>query len=138
MLALVVEGLFMLGERSQAAQLYPDVCELMDTGAVTLWSVARFTQTIAGIAAASAGQWENSEKHFTIAMHQAEKFPDQLEQAEVRRFRAITLIDRGALGDREKARTLLREALETYTLIGMPRHCEMTNILLDQSRTRKL
>jgi hypothetical protein len=42
------------------------------------------------------------------------------------------LLDRGAPGDREKARTLIRDALETYTQIGMPRHIEMTHALLDQ------
>ena len=33
MLAMVVEGLFMLGEQAQAGQLYPLVHELIDTGA---------------------------------------------------------------------------------------------------------
>ena len=41
------------------------------------------------------------------------------------------LLDRGARGDREKARTLLAEARESYTRIGMPRHIEMTKALLD-------
>ena len=68
MLALVVEGLVMLGEQSQAGQLYPLVRELIDTGAVALWPISRFTQTIAGIAAAAAGQWEAAEDHFRIAM----------------------------------------------------------------------
>jgi hypothetical protein len=39
MLALVIEGLVILGERSQAAELYPLVCELVDTGAVLLWPI---------------------------------------------------------------------------------------------------
>jgi hypothetical protein len=33
--------------------------------------------------------------------------------------------------DREKAYMLLGEALETYTHIGMPRHVELTQALLD-------
>ena len=70
-----------------------------------------------------------AEKHFQIAMRQAEFFPDRLEQAEIRRFHAMMLKDRAARGDREKARTLLREALATYTQIGMPRHIEMTQAL---------
>ncbi len=131
MLALVIEGLLMLGEQEKAAQLYPLVCELVDTGAVVLWSISRFTQTIAGIAAAAARQWEAAEEHFQIAMQQAESFPNLLEQAEIRRFHAMMLIDRAATGDREKAQTLLSEALGTYTQIGMPRHIEMTQTLLD-------
>ena len=113
MLALVIEGLVMLGEQSQAAQLYPLARELVGTGAVVLWPISRFTQTIAGIAAAAARQWEAAEDHFQIAMQQAESFPHRLEQAEIRRFHAMMLIDRAAPGDREKAQTLLSEALET-------------------------
>jgi tetratricopeptide (TPR) repeat protein len=125
MLALVVEGLDMLGEQAQAGQLYPMVRELIDTGAVANWPISRFTQTIAGLAAAAAHQWESAEEHFKIAMQQAESFPDRLEQTEIRRFHAMMLIDRAARGDREKARTLINEALESYTRIGMPRHIAM-------------
>ena len=55
MLTNVIEGLVMLGEQSQAAQLYPLACELLGTGAVTLWGISRFTQTIAGLAAGPVG-----------------------------------------------------------------------------------
>ena len=44
----------------------------------------------------------------------------------------MMLLDRAVPGDREKARTLLSEALETYSQIGMPRHIEMTQKLLSQ------
>jgi len=133
MLLLVIEGLVMLGEHSQAGQLYPLVCELVDTGAVAVFPISRFTQTIAGVAAAAARQWQAAEEHFQIAMQQAESFPDRLEQAEIRRFHAMMLLDRAAPGDREKAQTLLREALESYVYIGMPRHIEMAQTLLDEA-----
>jgi hypothetical protein len=42
----------------------------------------------------------------------------------------MMLIDRGAPADRERARTLLSEALDSYSQIGMPRHVEMTQALL--------
>ena len=130
MLALVVEGLFMLGEQVQAGRLYPLVRELIDTGAVVGWPIPRYIQTIAGLAAAGAQEWKATEEHFRVAGRQADFFPDRLEQAEIRRFHAMMLIDRAAPGDREKAQTLLREALESYTQIGMPRHIEMTQALL--------
>ena len=133
MLASVVEGLVMLGEQAQASGLCPLVRELIGTGAVALWPISRFTQTIAGLAAAAAHQWEAAEEHFQIAMNQAKSFPDRLEQAEIRRFHAMMLIDRSAPDVRGKAQTLLREALETYTHIGMPRHIEMTQTLLAQA-----
>ncbi|MGA9722099.1 MAG: hypothetical protein WBQ86_06585 [Candidatus Binatus sp.] len=136
MLALVIEGFTMLGERARAAELYPLACELISTGAVDLWPASRLTQTIAGIAAAAARQWGAAEDHFEIALRQAESFPHRLEEAEIRRFHAMMLIDRAAPGDREKARTMLGEALETYTRIGMPRHIDMTQTLMDQSAGR--
>ena len=131
MLALVIEGLYMLGEHSQARELYPLARELVDTGAVVLWPICRFTHTVAGIAAAAAHQWEAAEDHFQTALQQAEAVPHRLEQAEIRRFHAMMLIDRAAPGDREKARRLLVEAGETYTRIGMRRHSEITQTLLD-------
>jgi hypothetical protein len=133
MLALVIEGLVMLGEHSQAGHLYPLARELIGTRTVTLWPVFRFTQTIAGVAAAAARQWEAAEEHFQVAMQQAEAFPQRLEQVEIRRFQAMMLIDRAAPGDREKAQSLLGEALKSYTQIGMPRHIEMTQTLLGQA-----
>jgi tetratricopeptide (TPR) repeat protein len=136
LLALAVEGLAILGERSQAGQLYPLTRELLDTGAVALWPISRFTQTIAGIAAAAAREFEAAENHFQIAMRHAESFPCRFEQTEIGRFHAMMLIDRAARGDREKARTLLDEATQSYRTIGMPRHIEMTQALLDQVARR--
>jgi len=129
MLAMMVEGLFMLAEHAQAGQLYPLVRELIDTGAVVVWPIPRYTQTLAGLAAAGAHQWETAEHHFQVARRQADIFPDRFEQTEIRRFHAMMLRDRANPGDREKAQTLLSEALETYTRIGMPRHIEMIQAL---------
>jgi tetratricopeptide (TPR) repeat protein len=130
MLVLTVEGLFVLGEKQPAAQMYPLICELVYTGAVALWPIFRFTHTAAGIAAAAAHRWSAAEIHFQTALQQAETIPHQLEQAEVRRFRAMMLKDRDAVGDRQKARMLLGEALEIYQRIRMPRHQCMVQALL--------
>ena len=45
----------------------------------------------------------------------------------------MMLLDRAAPGDSEKAQTLLKEVLESYTQIGMPSHVEMTQTLLGQA-----
>ncbi len=131
MLMLVIEGLVILGEDSQARELYPLARELVGTGVVALWPIFRFTHTVAGIAAAAAHEWETAEDHFQTALHQAESFPHHLEQAEIRRFHAMMLMDRAAPGDRERARRMLADARETYTRIGMHRHSEFTQALLD-------
>ena len=123
----------MIGERALAGELYPLVRELLATGAVALWPIWRLAQTIAGIAAAGAGQWEAAEDHFRIAMQQAESLPQLLEQAEIRRFHAMMLMDRAATGDRKKARALLDRAAEIYTSIGMPRHIQMIKALRNRA-----
>ena len=96
-----------------------------------MWPIFRFTQTVAGIAAAAGRRWETAEEHFRTALQQAETIPHRLEQAEIRRFHAMMLIDRATPGDREEARRLLAEARETYARIGMPRHLDMTQNLLE-------
>jgi hypothetical protein len=89
------------------------------------------------MAAAAAEEWEFAEDHFQTAMQQAKSLPNHLEQAEIRRFHAMMLLDRAAPGDREEAQTLLSEALETYVHIGMPRHIEMTQTLLARAAGAK-
>jgi tetratricopeptide (TPR) repeat protein len=132
MLLLAVEGLFVLGERQRAAEFYPLVCELLSTEAICVAWVAPFPRTIAGVAAAASEQWESSEQHFRIAWDQAEKFPHRLEQAEIRRFYASMLLNRGASNDREKARRLLIEAGAIYAEIGMPRHVGIADRFLER------
>jgi hypothetical protein len=98
---------------------------------VALWQIFRFTHTVAGMAAAAAHEWEAAEDHFQTALQQAESFPHHLEQAEIRRFHAMMLMDRVAPGDRERARRLIHQAWETYEHIGMRAHCEISQTLLD-------
>jgi hypothetical protein len=132
LLLAAIEGLFVLGEREQAAALYPVVRELIDTGTVCIQILSRFPRTVAGISAAAARNWNVAEEHFRIGLEQAEAFPNQLEQTEIRRFHAMMLLDRGTRGDRREARKLLNETLESYTRIGMRRHVELTLDLLSK------
>jgi tetratricopeptide (TPR) repeat protein len=129
MLAEVIEGLVMLGEQSQAGEFYPLARELINTGAVAFWPIFRFTHTVAGMAASAAQHWEAAEDHFQTAMHQAEVIPHRLEQAEIRRFLAMMLMERSRPGDRKRAQRLLTEAIENYQTIGMLRHSEIIHRL---------
>ena len=134
LLMMMVESLAMIGERGRTAELYPLVAELLRCGVVCMPLTCRFPQTIAGIAAGAAGQWQVADDHFGTALKQAIAMPHRLEEAEVRRFYAMMLLDRSAQGDREKARTLLVESLQSYSHIGMPRHAELTRNLLTKAR----
>jgi hypothetical protein len=77
-----------------------------------------------------------AQDHFQRALQRAEAVPHRLEQAEVRRFHAMMLIDRAARGDRERARRLLSQACEIYRQIGMPRRVEMTQTSSTYHRAR--
>ncbi len=130
MLVLTIEGLAVLGEREQVAALYPLVPELLATGAVWMWTGPRLVRTAAGIAAAAAGEWQAAEQHFETASQQADALQQRLEHVDLRRFRAMMLLDRGASGDRAAARSLLGEAADQYGRFGMPRHRALTERLL--------
>ena len=126
----VIEGLAVLREREAAAELYSLALEAIETGTLLSWIGHRLFQTVAGIAAASGGQWEQAETHYQTALKQAHEIPFRSEQPEVRRWYAQMLLDRNAPGDRDKARTMLGEAVEMYQAIGMPRHLEMAREML--------
>jgi class 3 adenylate cyclase/tetratricopeptide (TPR) repeat protein len=131
MLFGVVEGQAVLGEREEAAKLYPLVLESINTtGTLIRAPDGRLLQTVAGMAAAAGGQWDRAEEHYRTALRQAHELPVVMEQPEVRRWYARMLIDRDAPGDRDKARELLTEAIAMYRRIGMPKHIEMAEALL--------
>jgi len=151
MLSAAVEGLAVLGEREQAAKLYPLVLEAIDSGPLVLW-FSRDFQTVAGIAAAAGGQWDKAEEHYETALRQAHELPIAIAQPEVRRWYARMLIDRArsehpeparpsgrrvegrpsrsSAADLEKARQLLAEAIAMYRELGMPKHQQMAKALL--------
>ena len=131
MLLGVVEGLAIVGEREAAAELYPLVLDAVGTGLVVSWTPHTLLQTVAGIAAASGSRWEEAETHHRMALRQAHDMPFRSQQPEVRRWYAQMLLDRNGPGDRDTARTLLGEAVETYRAIGMPRHLALAGGMLE-------
>jgi len=128
-----VEALAILGEKAEAARLYPLIQEGMKTGILFRGFDLRLLDTLAGIAAGAGGKWAQAEEHFRTALRRAEELPHVIEQPEARRFYARMLLDRNAPGDRETARRLLTEAVEMYRRIGMPKHVELAEALLREA-----
>jgi tetratricopeptide (TPR) repeat protein len=129
----VVEGLAVLGEGKRVAELYPlvrEAIEIQGVDGVVMTEGAPLPQKAAGIAASQGKQWEIAERHFQTALRHAHEMPHKMEQPEVRRWYAKMLIDRDAPGDGDKARKLLKEAIEAYREIGMPKHIEMAEEML--------
>ena len=120
----LIEGLASLGERRDAAGLYPFVSKGLENGVVISLN-SRLWQMVAGIAASCGEQWDKAQEHFETALRQAHELPHKIAQPEVRRWYAQMLLDRNAPGDRDKARTMLGEATGMYRTIGMPKHLEM-------------
>jgi tetratricopeptide (TPR) repeat protein len=126
-----VEGLFILGRREEAAALYDAVVATRRTGSLFAnVYFRRLTQTVAGIAAHAGGRFDRAGVHFEEALRQAAELPMVLEGAEARRFYAGMLAERDAPGDRERARQLLEEALETYRSVGTVRHADLAESML--------
>jgi len=128
------EGLYVLGQREEAAGFHPVLVEARSTGAITTSYIeGRLLERIAGISAVAGEQWDVAEEHFRLALRQADDLPHQLERLETRRFYAQMLAERDGPGDRERARQLLEEATLGYARLGMPRHEAMARELLTRA-----
>ena len=128
LLSAYLQGMTQLGRRAELSDLYPLTLEALETGVVmardlTMW------EAVAGMAAAGGDQWDAADTHFQTALRQAEEIPNKIGQPEVRRAYARMLIDRDAPGDKDKARTLLDEAIELYSALGMPKHLDLAKEL---------
>ena len=131
LLVNVVEGLAVLGRKEDGADLHRLVVRGMENGRECGISLhCRLWQMVAGIAAACGQHWDVAQEHYETALTQAHDLPHKIAQPEVRRWYAQMLLDRNAAGDRDKARTLLGEAIEMYRTIGMPKHLEMAERML--------
>ena len=82
-------------------------------------------RTRAAIVAAAGEWWDEAETLFGEALKGAEAMANRLEQADIRRFHARMLLDRGVQGDKERAGDLLDEAARRYREIGMPKFEEL-------------
>ena len=125
-----VEALWVIGDREGAANFYPLVRELRQATDIMLLLLSpQLIERIAGIGAAAGGQWDLAENHFQAALRQAEELPYEIEGAETRRFYAEMLLDRNGPGDRDRARSLVDEALVVYRRVGMSRHEDLARRL---------
>ena len=127
----IVEALATLGQRELVADCDVAVRKALDKGAVVAINL-QLWQMVAGIAAECGQHWDAAQEHYEIALKHAHELPHKIAQPEVRRWYAQMLLDRNAAGDRDKARTMLTEAVEMYQQIGMPRHVEMAKDLMKQ------
>lgn len=125
MSTLFVEALIVLGDRDRAGSLYPVVAELLELGCVHRDFDGRVTQTVAGLAAACAGDVSAAEAHLREAESLIDRLELPLERAELARLRAMVLP-----GDR----VALEEAAAWYATNGMPRHVNLVEALIERDQ----
>jgi len=112
-------GLQRLGRTEELAGLRPLTEELLLTG---VWTYSLLTpfHTVAGIAAAAAGDWVAAEQHHLTAIGQTDQAPYRHLQPVAREWYAGMLLDRNRASDAARARSLLGEAIAMYESVGMP------------------
>ncbi len=131
MLLSAVEGLVMLGEREEAAALYPLVAHCIEwTRTVGAYPVdAKLVERVAGLAAAAGAQWKRAEDHYRAALEQSEALPHRPEQARTRRCYAALLLERDGPGDHDRATQLLAEAEALYHDMGLRYQADLVRAL---------
>jgi exonuclease III len=77
-------------------------------------------RTVAGIAAACAGDWNAAEEHHQIALHQTDTAPYRHLQPVAREWYATMLLERNGPGDRARAQALIGEAFAMYGSLCLP------------------
>jgi hypothetical protein len=127
------EAVSVLGDADRAGAFYPIVLDALATGSVLRQYDGAVIERIAGMTADTAGLPQKAEEHFERALRQAEELPHVIERPQVRHWYGRFLIVRGGRDDLDRARRLLDEAVNGYRTIGMPRHTEMAQQLLDRA-----
>jgi len=130
-LSIAVEALILLGERPKAAATRPLLDRAIEAGVVVLPYTNRLVQVSAALAAWADGDWLAAQEHLAHGEVDAGKSGDLIQDADIKRFRALMLLDRSAAGDIDVAGQLLREAAEEYGRIGMPHHVAVVEALLN-------
>jgi tetratricopeptide (TPR) repeat protein len=115
----VTEALYIAGHKEEAAGFLPVLEGSLESGIDWITFDGSFLRTRVAIAAAAGGDWSKAEKNYKESLDRAEQMDNRLEQADVRRFWAMMLLDRNEPGDREQAADLLKVAAERYREMEM-------------------
>jgi tetratricopeptide (TPR) repeat protein len=92
-------------------------------GAVTHWL---------GMLAGTLQRWDDAERHFEAAVETNTRIGARPYLAQTQQEYARMLISRGATGDKEKARALLTESMNTCQELGMPSFLKEAEELMEQ------
>jgi hypothetical protein len=114
-----IEALFVAGRREEAAALEPVVLDALQRRGEWITFDCRLTRTRAAIAAHAAGRLDDAEERYRSALGAAEELGLRIERADLRRYLAALLLERGHDRDGTEAGRLLSEAAAEYAAMGM-------------------
>jgi class 3 adenylate cyclase/tetratricopeptide (TPR) repeat protein len=127
------EALYVAGFREEVATLSPMVGRAMQVGTEWVALDGRLRRTRAGVTAAAAGRWDEAEGWFAEAEERAREAGNQVEAADLNRFRARMLLDRAGPDDSARAEELLRLALDDYVRFRMPSYAAVVERMLSEA-----
>jgi hypothetical protein len=127
----LVQAFCLSGHREEAARLLPDAEKI---AAEWEWSNVQSTptRTVAGIAAASAGNWQLAENHHKAAIARMDAVPYVTAQPIARYWFADMLAERGGPGDAVLARRTLEQTIATSDAIGLALFARLARTRLSQ------
>ena len=126
-----LEVLALLDRRREAARLAPFAERALDEGVLLRGMDGRPVPALAGLAAAAGGRWDEAEERFAEALAQARGLPQRLHVPEVQRLHATVLLRWGDAASRGRATAMLEEAAAGYRDLGMSRHAELAERLVE-------
>jgi len=129
-----VEAFVELGEDARAADLYPLTLDYLATGSVGQAYDYLPVEFVAGLAASAGRRWDEAEGHYRRGLEAAVAIGNRPADPEIRYRLAAMLLERGGPGDRESAARLLGEAIERYRGLGMPKHAELAEGMLQRAQ----
>ncbi len=132
-LSLVVDAFVELGEDERAAELYPLTLDYLAAGSVGQPYEPLPVEFLAGLAAAAGGRWDDAEAHYDRALEGAAAYGNRVADPDIRSRLAATLLGRNGPGDRERAVEVLGEAIDRYRDLGMPKHAERAEGMLQRA-----
>jgi hypothetical protein len=118
-----------IGAEGEARRLYTLIEARTERLPIVLFDVT-ITHRIAGMAAATAGLWEESEHHFVEAHRIAREYPNRWDAPRVDLWHGKMLLDRGKREETDRARQMISAARDEFERRGMPVHIRKADELL--------
>jgi tetratricopeptide (TPR) repeat protein len=119
-MSLLAEACALLGDVKSSRKLYEVLSPYSGLNVIAVPEVLfGSVDRVLGVLAGMLGRWEEAERHFDAALGMDRRMGARPWAAHTRHDHAAMLLARDGPGDRERAGTLLAEAISAYDELGM-------------------